>query len=603
MYARLLAAAAAGLAIACAFPKPGIAGLGWIGPGLMLLSAVGLTGREAFGVGYAAGLVQALVSLGWLLYIPFPSGAVAGWLSLSAYVALYPATWVWLCWKYAESLSSGESDSKQHSDMGSTSSSGCQQPAMNGPKVGGPYQAQRNSRGSLLTRIVPWGWSRMEVLRTMTCHHANMSWLHRFTWPLACAALWVAGEMVVARLWSGFPWNFLGVTQYQILPVIQVSSITGVYGVSFLMVWFSVAGMGAALSLLRDPVHPRLAMTGLFLPLLVLTSVMVFGLLRLRQDEGGEQHLKMALVQPSIPQTLIWDPQENAHRFQKVLELSILALRTRPDVLVWPEAAIPNLLRYDAAVLEAVTNLARSHRTWMVIGADDAEPKRNNDQEGDADYYNASFLVDREGRLAARYCKRQLVVFGEYVPLQPWLSFLKWFTPIRDGFKPGHGAVPFDLIEPNARISVLICFEDTFPHLARSSVDEETDILLNLTNNGWFGESSAQWQHGANAVFRAIENGLPLVRCANNGLTCWVDAHGRLSGVKADDPADVYGPGFKVFDVPLRADRPRQSTFYQRYGDCFGWGCVVVSAVLLWRSCATRRLRFASLDAGRTQTP
>ncbi|HRZ99970.1 MAG TPA: apolipoprotein N-acyltransferase [Candidatus Paceibacterota bacterium] len=603
MSARLLVAGIAGLATACAFPKPGIAGLGWVGPGLMLVSAVGLRGREVFGLGYAAGLVQWLVALGWLLYIPFPSGAMAGWLSLSAYLALYPAFWVWGCWKVAESFGHGKSILDPHPNpaaMGAYrpgESTGESELLEEFCRTGDPTHSYR------LHEMVQRGFTRLNLLRAMAACHADTSWLYRMTWPVACAALWVAGEMVMARLWTGFPWNFLGVSQYQVLPVIQISSITGVYGVSFLMVWFAVAGMGAALSLLHHPAQPRMAMTETFLPLFAVASVMVFGLTRLRASEAAEAPVKMALVQPSIPQTLIWDPQEDTRRFEKVLELSKLALRTRPDLLVWPEAAIPKMLRYDDVMLQAVTNLARDHKTWMVVGADDAEPSRKPGKEGETDFFNASFLIDPEGRLAARYCKRRLVVFGEYVPLQPWFFFLRWFTPIRDGFTPGHGPFPFDLEPPKIRISVLICFEDTFPHLVRVSADETTDLLLNLTNNGWFGESSAQWQHAANAVFRAIENGLPLVRCANNGLTCWVDPQGRLRGVNADDPADVYGPGFKIFDVPLRRDRPGHPTVYQRYGDWFGWGCAGISALLVARCLGFRRFRFFSGNTDADQTP
>ena len=131
----------------------------------------------------------------------------------------------------------------------------------------------------------------------------------------------------------------------------------------------------------------------------------------------------------------------------------------------------------------------------------------------------------------ARYIKRKLVIFGEYVPLADWLPFLKYLTPIQGGFTPGRRPVSFPLPGLRAKTSVLICFEDIFPHLVREHVDDDTDFLVNLTNNGWFGESAAQWQHAANAVFRAVENGLPLVRCANNGLTCWVDATMYIHGM------------------------------------------------------------------------
>ena len=121
------------------------------------------------------------------------------------------------------------------------------------------------------------------------------------------------------------------------------------------------------------------------------------------------------------------------------------------------------------------------------------------------------------------------------------------------------------MTNPDVKTSVLICFEDMFPHLAREYADDDTDFLVNLTNNGWFGESAAQWQHAAGALFRAVENGLPLIRCSNNGLTGWVDAHGRLRQVFRDDRGTIYGPGFLTAEIPLLgAGERRAPTFYHR---------------------------------------
>ena len=131
------------------------------------------------------------------------------------------------------------------------------------------------------------------------------------------------------------------------------------------------------------------------------------------------------------------------------------------------------------------------------------------------------------------------------------------------------------------KTSVLICLEDVFPQLVRGDVEEDTDFLLNLTNDGWFGESAAQWQHAANSVFRAVENGLPMVRCANNGLTCWISAQGRLQNAFHAGTTDAYGPGYKRIDVPLLDGKRRAPTFYRQYGDLFGWSCVVWSMLVV----------------------
>jgi len=281
-------------------------------------------------------------------------------------------------------------------------------------------------------------------------------------------------------------------------------------------------------------------------------------------------------VQPSIPQTVIWDSREDATRFQQLLKLSEQALAEKPDILVWPEAAVPsqfrwNTNRYDGlTVQETIVRLAQRHKVWLLFGADDAEPTHNK-----VNFYNSAFAISPEGKIIATYRKRQLVMFGEYVPLSRFLPFLKDFTQVYGEFTPGKAPIPFHLDALRITTSVLICFEDLFPHLGREYVTTNTDFLLNLTNNGWFGESAAQWQHAVGAVFRAIENGLPLVRCANNGLSCWIDAQGVMHDVYFPDGSkNIYRAGFKIVNVPILNGQSREPTFYAMHGDIFGWACV-----------------------------
>jgi apolipoprotein N-acyltransferase len=226
------------------------------------------------------------------------------------------------------------------------------------------------------------------------------------------------------------------------------------------------------------------------------------------------------------------------------------------------------------------------------------------------EYYNAAFLVNPEGEFVARYRKRNLVMFGEYVPLVRWLPFVKWFTPVEGSFTPGDRPIPFvftvpaekpalaeassDAIPESAttnsntptengivvRTSPLICFEDIFPALSRESAGDDTAFLVNLTNDGWFGEGAAQWQHAANASFRTIENGLPLVRCTNTGLTCWFDSQGRLRDFLKDAIGTIYGQGFICVQIPLPVPGEKPApTFYHQRGDWFGWACIGFSAL------------------------
>ncbi len=531
---RYLLAIVAGLLLAAAFPKLGIAGLAWVAPGLMAAAALDRKGWESFRIGYVSGLAYYLASLYWLLLIPYrwhgiPFGPAAAWLALSAYCSLYPATWVW--W----------------------------------------VNSVRSPKSKLQSPDAP------EAERLTRPSSTGGSWWRRTRWALSGAAVWVAWEMTISRLMSGFPWDMLGASQYQMLPLIQVASLTGVYGVSFLLVWVSLSLVSAALAMLRRPSARWVWMGEILLPLGVTLCIFNFGLAQLRKSQSAERFLKVTMIQPSIPQTLIWDTSRDDERFRELMQLSEQALTNQTDLLLWPEAAVPKLLRYEKEVFESVTGLARKHRVWMIIGADDAEPRPPGTGKR-ADFYNSSFLISPEGELVGRYRKRSLVIFGEYIPLVRWLPFLKWFTPIEGGFTRGDGPTPFELTDLNVKTSVLICFEDIFPHWAREYVDPDTDFLVNLTNNGWFGEGAAQWQHATSGFFRAVENGLPLVRCCNNGLTCWVDSRGRLQQVFRDAKADVYGSGFLRSEIPLLGpEQNRPPTFYRRYGDWLGWGCVLVT--------------------------
>ncbi|MCW5551774.1 MAG: apolipoprotein N-acyltransferase [Verrucomicrobiae bacterium] len=532
---RFLLAIFAGLSLTAAFPKIGLAGLAWVAPAFMLAAAQGRTGLEAFRIGYVAGLMFNLGALYWLLHIPVTGYPILGWLALSAYLALYPGVWVWLL---AGKLSAG-------------------------------------------------------------------GWPERTGWALAGAALWVALEMIVGRLFSGFPWLFVGNSQFQLLPFIQIASVTGVYGVSFLVVWFSLALYSAALAILRQPTLRQAWMSEIALPLIAVLGVFAFGVSRLREPVFDDSTVRVTFIQPAIPQTMIWDVNENTNRFQQLLDLTAEALNNARDngrpaqLLLWPEAALP---QFDDESFIAITNLIRTYGVWMILGADEVEWQENAPGQQEYTVYNSAFLFAPTGQCTAIYRKRNLVIFGEYIPLVRWLPFVKWLTPIGGGFTAGDRVVSFvldplpldvtsaagdsasseSLPQRAVRTASLICFEDVFPSLVREYVDGDTDFLVNLTNDGWFGESAEQWQHAASAVYRAVENDVPLLRCCNNGLTCWIDGRGRMRDIFRDKTGGIYGTGHVTTEIPLlRSGERRVMTFYNRHGDWFGWSCVAAATLTL----------------------
>ena len=522
--------------------------MAWVAPGLMLMAALGKSGAAAFRIGCVAGLAFYMASLYWLLLIPVSFAPIIGWLALGGYLSIYPAIWVWLCWKLY-------------------------------PKQTPPELRPAGGQLAQFLELLDW------FLAT--------PWSKRLGWTVCCAALWVGLEMIRARLFTGFPWNLLGVSQYRILPIIQIASVTGVYGVSFLMAWFSISLASAFVMLLRRPQVRWHAQRELLLPFVITAAVVATGWWALVQKaavgsqspESASQKPKItaALIQPSIPQAWIWDPTESSNRFQQLLQLSAQALTNHPDVLIWPEAAVPYMLRFDEEIHTAVTNLVRTHKVWLILGSDDAEAQMRPNGSIATNFFNSSFLINPDGEVMATYRKRRLVIFGEYIPFGRQFAFIESLTGM-GSFTPGKRAVSFSMPDLHAKAAILICFEDAFPHLTRVSIDDDTDFLLDLTNNGWFGESAAQWQHAANAVFRAVENGLPLVRCANNGLTCSVDSQGHMSDIFFPTTDNVYGVGFKLVEVPLLGEQKRPPTFYHQYGDWFGWCCVgLVGGVLVFQ--------------------
>jgi len=521
-------AAATGLLLALAFPGANISGFAWIAPGLMLAAALETSGGESFRVGYVAGLAFWLSSLHWLLFIPVTGFPILGWLALSAFLALFQGVWVWLCWKCF------------------------------------PINSGR-ATNSLPTFI-------------------QASRFQRLNWGLLCAALWVALEMVRSRFLSGFPWSLLGVSQFQMTPLLQISAFTGVYGVSFLVVWTSISLLCTGLLMLRAPSSRTMLFGEVIPPLLIVSLVFATGYYQMTHAPEPERLVRLTTIQPSIPQTMIWDSTANEERFAELLALSETALTSnQTDALLWPEAALPELSQNS---FRELTNLAGSHSTWFIFGADDVQYRPGATNEDDLIFFNAAWLLNPKGEMVDYYHKRRLVIFGEYIPLVRWLPFLKWFTPIGGGFEAGTNTTQFAFGDPTTVAAPLICFEDCFPHGVREHVTEQTDLLVNLTNDGWFGEGAEQWQHAANAVFRAIENGLPMVRSCNNGLTCWIDQQGRIREIFRDENGTIYGKGFTSFTIPIPSPS-RLSTFYTRRGDVFGWSCVVIAAWAL----LSRKLR------------
>ena len=422
------------------------------------------------------------------------------------------------------------------------------------------------------------------LLFSMLCRRLGVEhWRANFGLMVLCAAGWVALEYARSVFATGFAWNPLGATQYRHIYLIQAARWGGVYAVSAM-----IAGVNAAVALTllqymersgrwKHP-HPELMLAAL-----VLAALILDGKHSLQQPVPPSRPLRVALVQPNIPQPWFSMPEQFQTIRDTLRRLSMNALiGEKPDLLVWSETADPEELRVSPEAYNLVCELV-TNGVPLLAGSIDTEWT----DDGPL-YYNCTFLVDASGKIAGGYDKRHLVIFGEYVPLQRIFPFLKAVTPIVDGFTPGSTSTVFHLDQPPVAFSALICFEDTVAALSRESVRNGARLLINQTNDGWFEPSFASKQHMIQCVFRCVENGVPAVRCANTGVSCVIDRSGRVTAMLTDDKGCTRVAGFKKATVEVPGE-PWAMTFYTRHGDMFAGLCTGLCLAALfvlrpWRS-------------------
>jgi apolipoprotein N-acyltransferase len=371
---------------------------------------------------------------------------------------------------------------------------------------------------------------------------------------LAAPFVWVAAEWGRGHLMGGFPWGSLGYSQYQQLAVIQVAELAGVWGVSFVVAAVNAALAGAVL------LPRRRALTGLGVAAALVAATLGFGAVRLGEPAAAGE-VSVAIVQPSIEQPLKWHPEHTAQTLAIYGELTRQAARERPDLIVWPETASPTILREDPALLQALRDLAAAWRVPLLVGSIDVPDGRPDELR------NTAFLITDQG-LAGRYDKIHLVPFGEYVPLSGAIGFVRGWAEFISEMTPGTRAVVFP--GPPAPFGVVICYEGIFPALVRRFVTSGARLLVNMTNDGWFGRTSGPLQHLAMYPFRAVEHRIAVVRAANTGVSAVIAPSGQI--VRS---LGLFERGTLIERVPLRS----RHTLYTRLGDWLAWVALGVSGL------------------------
>ena len=513
---QLLLAVASSLLLILAFPNFYLTHLAWIAIIPILFAVDGQSPRKAFAIFYLTGILFFLGTIYWLIHVTLP-GMIAVVLFLGLYFGLF-----------------GLMLSKV---LPTTP------PGLSARKAGGGYRT---------LFFIPAAWVTMEFLRS--------------------------------TLFGGFGWPLLAHSQSVNLPIIQIADMTGAYGVSYIIVL-----VNAAIFLtIKDMRFARFQKVPyLLLAVFILYVSVAYGILRVKNIFTG-QTIRVAVVQGNIPQHQKWDASRAEEILAKYERLTKDASKEKPDLIIWPETSVPGYLGRERILSERLRTLASSVATQILAGA----PTEKGAEEA---YYNSAVLFSGDGRVIDSYDKIHLVPFGEYLPFKSVFSFVENFAPSPIGdFSPGREYKVFKFIIERAsggkdigwklikkvKFSCLICFEDIFPGMAREFVKNGASFLVNITNDAWFGNSSAPYQHAQCSVFRAVENRVNVVRAANTGLSCFIDQRGSISDAVSSNGREIFIEGYKARDIILTPTR----TFYTSYGDIFAYLCIFYTLYCIMKS-------------------
>ncbi len=497
-------AAASGLLLTGAFPKIGLYGLAWFALVPLLYVIKDQDPGSAFRLGFIAGLVHFLSLLYWLVPVMRTYGYLPAYLSVSV-LFLFAAFLALFVASFTAAVS-----------------------------------AVANHPGWCLAAI-----------------------------PIS----WVALEYIRSFLFSGFPWEFLGYSQFKLLQMIQISDIVGVYGLSALIALANGSLFIILLFFAKKPlqdrkVSGRLATGAAIAVFTAIALTWSYGQWRLKTiDESIAEapRARIAVVQGNIGQAVKWSPDFLIATINKYNRLSSSINQQHPDLIVWPESAVPFYFLHDVEPTKRVFEGIRQTAADYLIGSP-SFAKTN----GVVNYFNTAYLIIPSQKTIAKYDKTHLVPFGEYVPFKSWLPFLGKIVAQVGDFRSGTRGET--LPWKNMKIGVQICYEIIFPALSRDMARNDAALLINITNDAWFGKTSGPYQHFSMTVFRAVENRRALVRSANTGISGFIDPAGRILAT-----IPLLEAGTLARDIPLL----KVKSVYTRGGDVFAQGCLAAAILIV----------------------
>jgi apolipoprotein N-acyltransferase len=410
--------------------------------------------------------------------------------------------------------------------------------------------------------------------------------VHVGSWMIVAApALWVGLEYTQSSLFFlSMPWNLVGHSQYRCLPVIQMAGITGVYGISFLVVMtnqflsqtpdFFRTRRGMLPSGVNGAAHVTKwraqALTLAFAWVLTLS----YGCYKLAEPESGK-HVRLALVQTNTYTIRRMPLAKQVEYLQGYERLTKEASLKHPDLIVWPASSLPESI-HSRLVRLFIRQLPRETGTYLLVGGtghDKSEPP----EESYLPYSNTEFLISPAGRIARQYDKMRLLPFNEYLPLQGKITWPEWITTLKGSFIPGEEFTVFEVAE--ARFGTPICWENMFPGLFRRFVREGANLMVSVTNEAFMGYASAPYYQAlAINVFRAVENRVAIARAGATGVSAFISPDGEIvERVRDGNGNDLFVAGVLVRDVPLSTNK----TFYTLYGDVFTYVVICMAGLII----------------------
>ncbi len=384
--------------------------------------------------------------------------------------------------------------------------------------------------------------------------------------PVMGACLWVGLEYIRAHAFTGFPWGILGYSQYSNQTLVQIADLTGVLGLSFLIVLCNLTLVQLFLlapSLASRKISCRSILIVLCYTLVLVGAALTYGRGRIQAIDSLIQTApkpNISVIQGNIRQDLKWDKTFKKGTIERYGSLSLGMAIPPPELIIWPETALPFYYGRDPLYSNQVDAYVRKAKTHFLVGSPAFERGRD-----EIRFYNRAYMLNPLALVTGSYDKTHLVPFGEYVPLENYLSFLGKITQQAGNFSSGDKRFA-PLAFKDHRTGVLICFEILFPSVARAFVKNGADMLTTITNDAWFGNTSAARQHFSIAVLRAVENRRSVVRAANTGISGFIDPVGRVL-----EETGLFTRAAITRPVPTL----EEISFYTRHGEVLGMAALV----------------------------